>query len=52
MIDVKQAVKGNVTFEYFRDNALWYSTDNGDIFPVPVEDAGSATFKKVEKEYF
>lgn len=49
MINIKKAVTGTVTFEYFRDKCLWYSTEDGDIFPVPVEDAGSATFKKEEK---
>lgn len=49
MINIKQAAKGTVKFEYFRDNALWYSTEAGDIFPVPVEEAESATFNKVEK---
>jgi len=49
MINIKTAVKGTVKFEYFRDHALWYSTEAGDIFPVPIEDAGSATFKREEK---
>lgn len=49
MIDIKAAVKSDVTFEYFRDNALWYSTENGDLFPVPIEDAGSSTFNRIEK---
>lgn len=48
MINIKQAVKGIVTFKYYRDGALWYSTEAGDIFPVPIEDAGSSTFNDVE----
>lgn len=49
MIDIKRAVKGNVTFKYFRDSALWYETDHGELFPVSISDAGSATFSDVEK---
>ena len=49
MINLTEAVKYPVTFEYYRDNCLWYSTHDDKIFPVPVSDAGSATFKKEEK---
>ena len=36
-------------FVYFRDGALHYQTEDGFVFPVPVEDAGSATFNAEEK---
>lgn len=49
MINLKEAVQNEVTFQYFRDGALWYETCNGDLFPVPVSDAGSSTFNKTEK---
>jgi hypothetical protein len=49
MINLNAAVKGNVEFQYFRDGALWYATEEGEIFPVPVEDAASSTFNRVEK---
>lgn len=49
MINLTEAVKHPVTFEYYRDNSLWYSTHDGKLFPVPVSDAGSSTFNKVEK---
>jgi len=49
MIDLKDAVKDNATFQYYRDNALWYATSEGKLFPVPIEDAGSATFNRIEK---
>lgn len=49
MINLTQAVKGNVKFEYFRDGCLWYSTEEGELFPVPVDDAGSGSFRRVEK---
>lgn len=52
MIDITKAVKGNVEFSHFRDGALWYTTEDGELFPVPVEDAGSGTFNRVEKGMF
>lgn len=39
----------NAHFVFYRDRALFYETDNGFQFPVPIEDAGSATFNKEEK---
>jgi hypothetical protein len=37
-------VKGMSTFSYFRAGNLWYITDTGFEFPVPVEDTDGATF--------
>lgn len=50
-IDVKRAVVDNkrVKFEYYRDGDLWYSTEHGEEFPVPVSDVGTATFKREDK---
>lgn len=36
-------------FVYYRDRALHYETEDGFLFPVPVDDAGSATFNAEEK---
>jgi len=41
--------KKKVIFEYYRDNSLWYTTEDGFIFPVPIEDVGNATFFKEDK---
>lgn len=50
MIDL---VKGQqVHFQYYRDNELWYKTDSGFIFPVPIEDVGNATFMRDDKAIF
>jgi len=49
MIDIKETVRSDIHFRYFRDGALWYETCNGDLFPVPVDDAGSSTFNREEK---
>lgn len=46
---IKDHVKGNVTFQYFRDNQLFYKTDSGLLFPVPVEDTDKGTFLATDK---
>ena len=50
---IREIVKNqNAHFVFYRDRALFYETDNGFQFPVPIEDAGSATFNKEEKAIF
>lgn len=52
LINIKEAVMPRTRiaeFRYYRDGALWYVTETGDLFPVPVEDIGNATFNCVEK---
>ena len=50
MVSIKEIVKGNnAHFVFFRDKALFYETDDGFLFPIPIEDAGSATFNAEEK---
>ena len=46
MIDIKTNV--DATFIYYRDGSLWYQLPGGEIFPVPVDDIGTATFNAVE----
>lgn len=48
-MDIKEHIKGMVTFEYYRDGQLFYKTESGLIFPVPIEDIGNATFLKEDK---
>lgn len=44
-VDIKTLVKDQrVTFQFYRDNAIWYQTDNGFRFPIPVEDMSQAVF--------
>lgn len=38
-----------VTFIHFRAGALWYRTEDGFEFPVPIEDTGGATFLAQDK---
>lgn len=44
-------VGGNKTvrFEYYRKGELWYSTECGFMFPVPLSDTGDGTFAKQDK---
>lgn len=47
---IKDIVKGQKAhFVFYRDRALFYETDNGFQFPVPIDDAGSATLNQEEK---
>jgi hypothetical protein len=43
---LKEMVKNNkkVHFKFYRDSQLWYSTECGFDFPVPISDIGNATF--------
>ena len=51
IFSIKEQVKDNkkVFFQYYRENCLWYKTEDGFIFPVPVEDIGNATFLAEDK---
>jgi len=50
MRNVKDIVKNQkARFVFYRDRALFYETDDGFQFPVPVDEAGSATFNAEEK---
>lgn len=46
---IKDHVKGVVKFQYYRDNQLFYKTETNLVFPVPIEDIGSATFLNEDK---
>jgi len=43
---IKEMVQNNqmVTFRFYRDGRLWYATECGFEFPVPIDEAGTATF--------
>lgn len=50
MSRIKDIVKDQQAhFVFYRDRCLFYETDAGFQFPVPVDDAGSATFNSEEK---
>lgn len=50
-------VKGSVNFSFFKDDCLWYKTDDGFEFPVPITDTtnaqgGSPTFLATDKAIY
>jgi hypothetical protein len=51
MLTLKEMVSDNkkVAFVEYRQGNLWYSTEDGFKFPVPVGDIGGATFAATEK---
>lgn len=51
-MNVKECVKGNVTFQFYRKGELFYKCDNGFVFTVPISDTGDACFLNVEKGIF
>jgi hypothetical protein len=51
MISIKHMVDNNqkVRFGWFRDGEMWYRTETGFEFPVPVSDVGRATLLAEDK---
>ena len=45
-------VKGKSTFQYYRAGNLYYKTDTGFEFYVPVSDTNDATFNAEDKSIF
>lgn len=53
MNTLKEMVAGKkVFFSHYKENELWYSTECGFKFPVPVSDTGNAEFKNEDKATF
>ena len=48
---IKEMVEKNqkVRFRFYRDGQLWYATECGFEFPVPVSETGTATFPAEDK---
>ena len=48
---IKDHISDNkkVKFLYYRSKELWYETELGLKFPVPIEDTGEATFLSEDK---
>jgi len=51
MNTLKEMVKDNkkVKFQFYKDRNLWYLTECGFEFPVPIEDIDNATFLAEDK---
>ena len=53
MPSLKDRVKNKkVRFEFYRDHELYYSTEDGFLFPVPVDDTGKGIFKAEDKALY
>lgn len=52
MRTLKNEVSGRATFQFYRDGALYYKTDSGLIFSVPITDTGRGTFLPEDKAMF
>jgi len=49
-MNIKDIVKDKrVFFEFFRDSDLWYKTEDGFSFPVPISDVGKGVMKREDK---
>ncbi len=50
-MDIKIMVSNNkkVFFEFYKKGDLWYKTECGFLFPVPISDTGDGTFLKEDK---
>ena len=51
MLSLKYMVEDNkqVSFVHFKEGELWYRTEDGFDFPVPVADVGNATMLARDK---
>jgi len=49
-MSIKDMVKNKkVTFMFYREGELWYTTECGFEFPIPISDTGNAYFNKEDK---
>lgn len=46
---LKEHVRGQVRFTRFKQGHLYYETELGLEFPVPISEAGEAEFKSVDR---
>jgi hypothetical protein len=48
-MDIKDCIRSNVEFLYYRKGDLYYRCENGFVFTVPVEDTGDASFNATDR---
>jgi len=48
-LTIKDHIKGNAYFQYYRKGDLYYRTDSGLDFRVPIADTGDGTFLKEDR---
>ena len=49
---IKDCIKGIAKFEYYKKGFLFYKTENGFLFRVPIDDCGDAAFRNEDKGIF
>jgi hypothetical protein len=51
LIDIKRAISDNrkVSLKFYRAGQLWYETEFGEAFAVPIDDCGDAAFLPTDK---
>lgn len=48
--ELKELIKGDCTFEFYRAGHLYYRTENGELlFPIDITDVGNSTLNHREK---
>ncbi len=52
MNNLKEMIKNEVHFLHYQENNLWYETECGFKFPVPISDTGTAYFNNKDKGMF
>jgi hypothetical protein len=48
-LDIKEYVRGDAKFCYYRKDNLYYECENGYVFPIPIDDTGDASFPAQER---
>lgn len=49
-MSLKEMVKNKVVkFQYYKEGELWYITECGFLFPVPIDDVGTASMNVSDK---
>ncbi len=48
-LNIKEHIKGEVEFQFYKEGSLYYKTQSGITFEVPVNEAGTATFLAKDK---
>lgn len=51
-MSVTDHVKGRSKFQFYREGNLYYETDTGLTFPIPIVDTAGATFLAEDKSMF
>ena len=52
-MSIKDLVRGkSAKFTHYQDGNLWYTTEGGFDFPIPIEDTKGGVFKAEDKAIF